>query len=99
MPFVSAISTIEFPHKLEQHFVKEYVRNMFADDFPLVQRLIAAFDNTEIRQRNFCEPLSYYDLHHSFHEHNLKYIRISLEHSIKTIEDVIIKANVSKNKI
>ncbi|MFI5263363.1 MAG: type III polyketide synthase [Candidatus Kapaibacterium sp.] len=99
MPSVSAISTIDFPHKLDQHFVKEYVRNMFADDFPLVERLIDAFDNTEIRQRNFCEPLSYYDVHHSFHDHNLEYIRISLEYSIKAIEDVLRKAKLAKKDI
>jgi len=99
MPFVSAISKIDFPHKLDQQFVKEYVRNMFADDFPLVARLIDAFDNTEIKQRNFCKPLSYYDLHHNFHEHNLEYIRISLEYSIKAIEDVLVKANHTKDEI
>jgi alkylresorcinol/alkylpyrone synthase len=99
MPSVAAISTIDFPHKLDQQFVKEYVRNMFTDDFPLVERLIDAFDNTEIRQRNFCEPLSYYDLHHSFHDHNLEYIRISLEYSIKAIEEVLIKAKLDKEDI
>jgi len=99
MPSISAISKVDFPHKLDQKFVKEYVRNMFADDFPLVERLIDAFDNTEIKQRNFCEPLSYYDQHHSFHDHNLEYIRISLEYSIKAIEDVLQKAELSKNDI
>ncbi len=99
MPFVSAISKIDFPHKLDQQFVKEYVRKMFADDFPLVTRLIEAFDNTEIKQRNFCEPLSYYDLHHSFHDHNLEYIRISLEYSIQAIETVLIKAKLRKDEI
>jgi len=99
MPSVAAISTIDFPHKLDQQFVKEYVRNMFADDFPLVERLIAAFDNTEIRQRNFCEPLSYYDVHHSFHDHNLEYIRISLEYSIKAIEDVLRKCKLAKEDL
>src|SRR5579864_9556755 len=92
MPFVAAISKIDFPHKLDQLFVKEYVRNMFAGDFPLVERLIDAFDNTEIKQRNFCEPLSYYDLHHSFHDHNLEY-------SIKAIEEVLIKADIEKQDI
>src|SRR5689334_10266579 len=99
MPSVAAITKIDFPHKLEQKFVKEYVRNMFADDFPLVERLIDAFDNTEIRERNFCEPLSYYDQHHSFQDHNLEYIRISLEYSIKAIEDVLLKSGNMKDEI
>jgi len=99
MPSIAAISKIDFPHKLDQQFVKEYVRNMFANDFPLVERLIEAFDNTEIKQRNFCQPLSYYDLHHSFHDHNLEYIRISLEYSIKAIEDLLLKAKLNKGDI
>jgi alkylresorcinol/alkylpyrone synthase len=99
MPSVSAISKIDFAHKLDQQFVKEYVRNMFADDFPLVERLIDAFDNTEIRERNFCQSLDYYDKHHSFQDHNLEYIRISLEYSIIAIEEVLTKANISKNDI
>ena len=99
MSYVSAISKIDFPHKLDQQFVKEYVRKMFTDDFPLVERLIAAFDNTEIKQRNFCEPLSYYDIHHTFHDHNLEYIRISLEYSIQAIEDVLVKAKVLKTEL
>ena len=99
MPFITAISKIDFPHKLDQHFVKEYVRNMFANDFPLVERLIDAFDNTEVRQRNFCEPLSYYDVHHNFHEHNLEYIRIALEYSVKAIEDVLQSTSLRKDEI
>src|SRR5436305_7106422 len=99
MPFVSAISKIDFPHKLEQQFVKQYVKDMFAGDFPLVERLIDAFDNTEIRQRNFCQSLDYYDKHHSFQAHNLEYIRISLEYSIKAIEEVLLKSGVRKEEI
>src|SRR3954471_10619269 len=99
MPFISAISKIDFPHKLEQQFVKEYVRKMFAPDFPLVERLIDAFDNTEIKERNFCEPLTYYDRHHSFEDHNNEYIRISLKYSIKAVQCVCEKAGIGKEKI
>ncbi|MDP4219244.1 MAG: 3-oxoacyl-[acyl-carrier-protein] synthase III C-terminal domain-containing protein [Bacteroidota bacterium] len=99
MPFVDAIATITFPHKLDQQFVKQYVKDMFAEDFPLVERLIDAFDNTEIRERNFCEPLDYYARHHNFHEHNLEYIRVSLQYSIQAIEECLVKANLDKSEI
>ena len=99
MPYVSAISKIDFPYKLDQQFVKQYVKEMFAADFPLVERLIDAFDNTEIKERNFCEPLSYYSQNHTFQDHNKEYIRISLEYSIKAIEMALVDANISKDAI
>lgn len=99
MPFVSAISKIDFPHKLDQQFVKQYVKDMFAADFPLVERLIDAFDNTEIKERNFCEPLSYYSQNHTFQDHNKEYIRVSLEYSVKAVELALADAHIDKHDI
>lgn len=99
MPFVAATSKIDFPYKLDQQFVKQYVKDMFAADFPLVERLIDAFDNTEIKERNFCEPLSYYSQNNSFQDHNKEYIRVSLDYSIKAIELALVDADITKDKI
>jgi alkylresorcinol/alkylpyrone synthase len=99
MSFVSAVSKIDFPFKVDQQIIKEYVKNMFASDFPLVARLIDAFDNTEIKTRNICKPLNYYLIHHSFEDHNKEYVRIALEYSIKAIEECLLSAGISKDKI
>lgn len=99
MPSLAAISTINFPFKVSQQAVKECARDLFAPSFPQVERLLSAFDNTEIITRNFCKPLDYYADEHSFQEMNAEYIRISLEYSVKAIEACIAQAQIDKESI
>src|SRR3954452_5493211 len=99
MPFISAISKIDLPYKTLQTEAKEQARSMFAENFPQVDRLIHAFDNTEIITRNFCEPLSYYTVSNTFEERNNEYLKMALTWSVKAIEDCIAKANVTKEEI
>ncbi|RCH56893.1 type III polyketide synthase [Mucilaginibacter hurinus] len=72
---------------------------MFAANFPQVDRLIYAFDNTGIQYRNFCKPLSYYAEAHTFEERNNDYIQLSLQYSVQAIEDCVLKAGVKKEDI
>ncbi|HTD99621.1 MAG TPA: 3-oxoacyl-[acyl-carrier-protein] synthase III C-terminal domain-containing protein [Mucilaginibacter sp.] len=99
MPFIAAVSKIDLPHKTLQQDAKEQARSMFAENFPQVDRLIHAFDNTEIVTRNFCEPLSYYTIPNTFEERNDEYLKMALTWSVKAIEDCIAKANVNKEDI
>jgi alkylresorcinol/alkylpyrone synthase len=64
-----------------------------------VERMLSAFDNTEILTRNFCKPLEYYADLHTFEEQNAEYIRISLEYSVKAIEECISSAHIRKEDI
>jgi len=61
--------------------------------------MLIAFDNTEIMTRNFCKPLDYYAELHNFQEQNEEYIRISLEYSVKAIEECISSAHIQKEEI
>jgi len=99
MPSLAAISKIDFPYKVEQQIVKEGARNLFAPSYPQVERMISAFDNTEIKTRNMCKPLDYYTSLHSFEDQNAEFIRISLEYSIQAIEECIVSANLNKDDI
>jgi alkylresorcinol/alkylpyrone synthase len=96
MPFIASVSKIDLPYKIAQHEAKEQARAMFAENFPQVDRLIHAFDNTEIVTRNFCEPLSYYTIPNTFEERNDEYLQMSLTWSVKAIEDCIAGANIDK---
>ncbi|MHB8260926.1 MAG: type III polyketide synthase [Bacteroidia bacterium] len=60
---------------------------------------MSAFDNTEIKTRNFCKPLDYYSSVHTFQEQNDEYIRICLKYSVKAIEACISSAQIKKNEI
>ena len=99
MPSLAAIAKIDFPDKVSQQEVKEGAKALFAPSFPQVERMMSAFDNTEISTRNFCKPLAYYATLHSFQDQNAEYIRISLEYSVKAIEASLTSAKISKDEI
>src|ERR1700739_3008887 len=99
MPFIASASTIDFPHKITQQEAKQQALEMFSANFPEAERLIFAFDNTEIHHRNLCKPLDYYRTPNSFEERNNDYIRTALEWSIKAIKDCVTKAGITKDEI
>ncbi len=99
MPFIAATTKIDLPYKTEQTEAKKQAMEMFSENFPEANRLIFAFDNTEIIHRNFCRPLSYYKKPNTFEERNNDYISTSLEYSVKAIEECIKKANITKDDI
>ena len=99
MPSLAAISKIDFPYRVDQREVKQYSKNLFAPSFPQIERMLSAFDNTEIKIRNFCKPLDYYASVHTFQEQNAEYIRLALEYSVKAIEACISAAQIKKEEI
>lgn len=99
MPYIASASKIDLPYKTKQQDVKQQASEMFKANFPEADRLIFAFDNTEIIDRNFCQPLSYYTKPNTFEERNDEYIRSTLEYSVQAIEDCVNKAGISKEDI
>jgi alkylresorcinol/alkylpyrone synthase len=99
MPFIASASKIDLPYKTDQQEAKKQAMDMFSVNFPEAKRLIFAFDNTEIKQRNFCQPLSYYRTPNTFEERNSEYIRTSLAYSVQAIEECVIKAGINKDDI
>jgi len=99
MSFIAATSKIDLPFKTDQQKVKNQAHEMFSANFPQTDRLIFAFDNTEIITRNFCKPLSYYAQHNTFEERNNDYIATTLQYSVQAVEDCVAKANIRKEDI
>jgi alkylresorcinol/alkylpyrone synthase len=99
VPSLAAISKIDFPFKIDQERAKQCAKDVFISTFPQIERMLGAFDNTEIKTRNFCKPLDYYTKPHSFQDHNSEYISISLEYSIQAIEKCIASAQIKKETI
>jgi alkylresorcinol/alkylpyrone synthase len=99
MPFIAASSKIDLPYKTDQQDVKKQAHELFSANFPQTDRLIFAFDNTEIITRNFCKPLSYYAEPNTFEERNNAYLENALKYSVEAIEDCIAKAGVKKEDI
>ena len=99
MPFIAAASKVDLPFKIDQQAVKQQAHDLFSANFPQTDRLIFAFDNTEIITRNFCKPLSYYAEPNTFEERNNDYLENALNYSVEAIEDCVKKAGVNKEDI
>ena len=99
MPQLAAVAKIDFPYRIDQQEVKQYAKKLFEPSFPQVEKMLCAFDNTEIKTRNFCKPLEYYSTVHGFQEQNAEYIRLALEYAIKAIEACIASAKIRKEEI
>ncbi len=99
MPFIASSSKVDLPYKTDQQEVKKQAHELFSANFPQTDRLIFAFDNTEIITRNFCKPLSYYAEPNTFEERNNAYLENALTYSIEAIEDCVQKAGVQKEEI
>ncbi|MDZ4839217.1 MAG: 3-oxoacyl-[acyl-carrier-protein] synthase III C-terminal domain-containing protein [Bacteroidota bacterium] len=92
MPNIAAVATIQFQNKISQEEVKKHSKDLFLENFPQVERMLAAFDNTEIKTRNFCKPLSYYAGDQSFEQRNNDYINLSVEYTSNAITEASNKA-------
>lgn len=99
MPSLSAVSKIDFPFRIAQAQVKQLAQELFTPSFPKIEKMMSAFDNTEIKTRNLCKPVEYYSATHTFEEQNKEYISLSLEYSIKAIEDCLLAAKINKEDI
>ncbi|HTN17875.1 MAG TPA: hypothetical protein VL092_09360 [Chitinophagaceae bacterium] len=99
MPYVAAVSTVDFPHRIAQIEVRAYAQQLFAPSFPGIERLMPAFDNTGIATRNFCRPLHYYGQARSFEQQNQDYVSIALEYAAQAIEACLAQASTSREDI
>jgi alkylresorcinol/alkylpyrone synthase len=99
MPSIVSVSGVSLPYKVKQQDVKAQARALFVEHFPQVDRLMPAFDNTEIITRNFCKPISYYAEPNTFEQRNDDYIENALKYSIEAIEAAVAKAGVNKDDI
>lgn len=99
MPSIASVSGVSLPYKVKQQDVKAQARALFAEHFAGVDRLMPAFDNTEIVTRNFCKPITYYAEPNTFEQRNDDYIENALKYSVQAIEEAVTKAGVNKEDI
>src|ERR1700739_1762276 len=99
MAYISSVTKIDLPDKVDQQQVKDYVRNLFSPGFPQIERLMDVFDNTEIKSRNFCKPFDYYEAHSDFEQNNKEFVKCALEYSVQAIEECLKKDGITKESI
>ncbi|WP_209124773.1 type III polyketide synthase [Alkalihalobacillus sp. BA299] len=86
MPSILSVSTYNPPHTLPQGMTTEFAKELFTEDFQDIDRLLRAFQNGQIQQRNFAVPISWFDKDHSLGERNDLYIKLATEYGVKVIQ-------------
>lgn len=99
MASISAVSTVVFPQLTDQQEVKRHVREMFSAANPIVEHALDIFDNAEITNRNFCQPLEYFKSLHGFGEQNKAYISIAVDYATDAIRACAEQAGVNLDAI
>ncbi len=99
MPYIVNTAPVKLPYWIEQNELKELARNLFSEVYEDVDRLLEVFDNTGIESRNLCVPVEFFKHDHSFSKKNKLYQDLSLKYSIQSINELLQKTNVPKEKI
>ncbi|WP_059104451.1 type III polyketide synthase [Shouchella shacheensis] len=86
MPSIVSVSSYHPPHTLRQEETMEFARELFAESYKDIERLLTVFSNGDIKQRHFAVPLDWFQEEHSLEERNDLYIKLATEYSVKAIE-------------
>ncbi|WP_077618539.1 type III polyketide synthase [Bacillus sinesaloumensis] len=89
MPKIISVGVCNPPYKMNQVKTTEFIRDLFHEHFPDIDRLIKVFSNSEIEERYFSKPLDWYGRDHSFEEKNNTYIEKAVDFGTKAIRECL----------
>ncbi len=93
MPKITSVSTYNPPYALKQDNIEELTKELFSDKIPQLDRLLSVFKNGEIETRNFCVPLDWHKVEHSFEERNATYVKLATQYSCEVIQSCLQNMN------
>jgi len=96
---VLAVATASPPHVLAQAQLRAFARRFFAKDFPAIDRLLPAFDNSGIAERQMASPIEWFDEPHTFAEKNEVYRRCALDMSARAGAEALRRSGVKADEI
>jgi len=99
VPAVLAVATASPPHRLAQDELRAFARRFFAGNFPKIDRLLPAFDNSGIGERQMASPIEWFDVPHSFVEKNEVYCSCALDMAKRAGAAAMAKAGVTADEI
>ncbi|MEH7381930.1 3-oxoacyl-[acyl-carrier-protein] synthase III C-terminal domain-containing protein [Bacillus sp. JJ1533] len=99
MPKVISIGICNPSNKINQTNTTQFIRDLFFEHFPDIDRLIKVFANSEIEERYFSESLEWYGKELTFEEKNNTYIEKSITYGIKAIQNCLGNENLLEKKI
>lgn len=99
VPAVLAVATASPPHRIAQHELRGFARRFFAGNFPKIDRLLPAFDNSGIGERQMASPIEWFDAPHTFAEKNAVYCRSALDMAREAGAQALQKAGVAADEV
>jgi len=94
MPSILGSGTAHLPYSFHQSDVKPFVKDMFADIFSDIDRLIGLFENTGIDTRQFCVPMEWFKNIPGFKEKNSIYIENAVRYGIESLTACMEKCQI-----
>ncbi|TCP58317.1 15-methylpalmitoyl-4-hydroxy-2-pyrone synthase [Tumebacillus sp. BK434] len=79
MPVIRSVGTAVPEHIITQEQTRDFARNLFAESFRDIDRLLAVFESAQVEQRHFCTPLEWFATAPSWEEKN----RLYLQHAVR----------------
>ncbi|WP_280770380.1 type III polyketide synthase [Salipaludibacillus daqingensis] len=89
MPAIVSVSTEMPPYHMTQQETKELIYHLFSPSTPHVDRLISVFDHSEIVNRQFMAPKSWYVEAHTFAEKNALYVKSAVKLGVNAVKSCI----------
>ncbi|MCM3724347.1 type III polyketide synthase [Neobacillus cucumis] len=74
MPAIISVSEVIPSYQVNQDQASLFARELFADSFKDIERLLKAFQNGQIEKRHFVQGLEWFKENHTFEEKNNAYI-------------------------
>jgi alkylresorcinol/alkylpyrone synthase len=99
MPSIVSVSTYEPPYPLNQQTTTEFARELFADSYDDIERLLKVFANGQIEERQFSVPMNWFEYDHSLQEKNDLYIELATSFCVEAIQKCLYNQVFLKEKI
>jgi len=104
MPAIISVSEVIPPFEITQKEASEFARELFADSFKDIERLLKAFQNGQIEKRYFVKNIDWFKENHSFEEKNYAYIESAVVHGKEAVvkcltNPIFLKKNIPFEEI
>nr|WP_139488757.1 3-oxoacyl-[acyl-carrier-protein] synthase III C-terminal domain-containing protein [Brevibacillus dissolubilis] len=99
MPAIASVGVVTPPHQVSQNTARDFVQNLFQQDFRDIERLMPIFASSQIDTRYFCQPIEWFAESHSWEEKNSLYIRHAITMSKQAIQNCLQKAGLTPQDI
>jgi len=99
MPSIVSIGEAVPKNVIGQQQAMEFAKRLFLASFKDIDRLLSAFQNSQIEKRHLVKPLEWYTQEHTFSEKNETYIDAAISLGIEAIENCLTSSTFLKQAV